>query len=52
MPLQETLHILVGPGHEWNARKDIDFGKLADQTLILRERGSRTRQLIENSPGV
>ena len=36
---QESLHILVGPDHEWRARKDVDFSKLADQTLILRERG-------------
>ena len=48
---QESLHILVGPDHEWRARKDVDFSKLADQTLILRERGSRTRQLIEDNLG-
>ena len=24
---QESLHILVGPDHEWRARKDVDFSK-------------------------
>ena len=49
--LEEDLQLLVGPGHDWVARKDIHLSDLADQTLILRERGSRTRQLIEDSLG-
>lgn len=49
--LEEELHILVGPRHDWVARQDIDLSELSDQTLILRERGSRTRQLIEDSLG-
>ena len=49
--LEEDLNILIGPGHEWAARGEINLSALADQTLILRERGSRTRQLIEDHLG-
>lgn len=49
--LEEELYILVGPGHDWAARGEVNLSALADQTLILRERGSRTRQLIEDHLG-
>lgn len=46
--LCEELLVVVGPDHDWATQNDIAFGNLAGQTLILRERGSRTRQLIED----
>ena len=47
--LREELLVAVGPDHDWANRHDIAFDELSKQTLILRERGSRTRRLIEDS---
>lgn len=47
--LREDLLVLVGPEHEWAGNDEVAFSALADQALILRERGSRTRQLVEDN---
>lgn len=44
---QEDLCLVVGSNHEWAGQATINLTELSKQTLILRERGSQTRQIIE-----
>lgn len=42
------LVAFVGPGHPWSERESIVLADLDDTPLVLRERGSMTRQCIED----
>ncbi|MGE6791356.1 LysR substrate-binding domain-containing protein [Pseudomonas guineae] len=42
------LVAFVGPGHPWSERESIVLADLDDTPLVLRERGSMTRQSIED----
>jgi len=44
---RDPLVIVVAPGHPWARRRRVPLGELRDQPLILRERGSASRSLVE-----
>ncbi|MEU6310427.1 LysR family transcriptional regulator [Streptomyces sp. NPDC047014] len=45
---QDRLVVAVAPGHAWARRtKGVEAGELASTPLILRERGSGTRQVLD-----
>nr|WSX52728.1 LysR family transcriptional regulator [Streptomyces sp. NBC_00974] len=45
---QDRLVVAVAPGHPWARRsRGVDAGELAATPLILRERGSGTRQVLD-----
>ena len=46
--LEEELAVIVPVTHRWATRKSIALAELGGQPLILRERGSGTRVLIES----
>ncbi len=46
---RDRLVAFVERGHPWAARRSIRLAELADQRLILRERGSNTRAVLERS---
>lgn len=41
--------VFVNTDHPWSARKSIAIAELADQPLILREKGSTTRRALEQA---
>jgi LysR family transcriptional regulator, transcriptional activator of the cysJI operon len=45
--LNDELVLIVPAAHEWSERQVIDPGELAAVPLLLRERGSGTRRIIE-----
>ena len=45
---KEKLILAVPPGHPWAKRKAVKFSELQNQPLIIREKGSGTRRLIES----
>jgi LysR family transcriptional regulator, low CO2-responsive transcriptional regulator len=48
MLCDDSLVAVVPVGHLWTKRGAVKFDELGDEHLILRERGSITRSLIEN----
>ena len=44
----DPLVAVISNDHAWAKRKSVQFAELADQPLILRERTSTTRQLVED----
>lgn len=44
----DPLVAVISKEHDWASRKSIRFSELEGQPLVLRERGSTTRQLIED----
>lgn len=46
---QERLVAFVPRDHPWAARRLVRFEELADYRLVLRERGSQTRSLLESA---
>lgn len=44
----DPLVAVISKDHAWASRKSIRFSELEGQPLVLRERGSTTRQLIED----
>lgn len=44
----DPLVAVISEEHTWASRKSIRFAELEGQPLVLRERGSTTRQLIED----
>ncbi len=44
---RDPLVVIVAPSHAWSRRRRISMRELGDQPLILRERGSASRQLVE-----
>ena len=47
--IEDRLPLIVPPGHEWAEAGAIDAAKLAHAPLILRERGSGTREVVERA---
>src|SRR5512135_1042537 len=47
MLLPDELVIIMRPDHEWARRKNISVSDLTKEPLIMREKGSGTRQMIE-----
>lgn len=45
--LEDELVLLAPAGHEWAERAEIEPAELVSAPLILRERGSGTRQIVE-----
>jgi DNA-binding transcriptional LysR family regulator len=45
----DELVLIVAPGHAWAGRRDIAPESLADQPLLVRERGSATRSVTERT---
>jgi DNA-binding transcriptional LysR family regulator len=46
---EDRLPLIAPPGHEWAESGAIDAQKLATAPLILRERGSGTREVVERA---
>ena len=47
--LKDRLVLVCGAGHPFSKREQISLDELAGQTLILREKGSGTRQLFDST---
>lgn len=47
--LEDTLPLIAPPSHEWGEAGAVDVAKLAGAPLILRERGSGTRDVVERA---
>jgi LysR family transcriptional regulator, transcriptional activator of the cysJI operon len=47
--IEDRLPLIAPPGHEWAEAGIIDSAKLASAPLILRERGSGTRDVVERA---
>lgn len=47
--IEDRLPLIVPPGHEWTEAAAIDASKLASSPLIMRERGSGTRDVVERA---
>jgi DNA-binding transcriptional LysR family regulator len=45
----DELVLVVPPGHAWAKRREIPPGALADQPLLMREKGSATRRVTERA---
>jgi len=45
----DELLLIVNSRHPWAKRKDISIHEIIDQPFIMREEGSGTRQVIENT---
>jgi DNA-binding transcriptional LysR family regulator len=45
--LEDELSLLVPAGHEWAEREKIACSEIADARLLMRERGSGTRRVVE-----
>lgn len=50
VPLQpDRLVVFVERGHAWSQRRSINLGELKQQRVILRELGSKTREVFEQA---
>jgi DNA-binding transcriptional LysR family regulator len=47
--LEDELVLLVPPSHEWAAQRSITLQQIAAAPLLMRERGSGTREVIETT---
>lgn len=47
--IEDRLPLIAPPGHEWAEAGALDASKLAHAALILRERGSGTRDVVERA---
>ncbi len=47
----DRMVLVVGAGHPWAGRTQLDAGELAGVGWVLRERGSGTRQVFEDALG-
>ena len=47
--LHDELVLLAPPGHEWAGQRAITLDQLAAAPLLMRERGSGTREVIETA---
>jgi len=45
--LEDEIILIVPPAHEWSKRGFIDPDELLLERLLLRERGSGTRRVVE-----
>ena len=46
--VKENLILAIPGGHRWAQRRTVTLAELSDQPLILREKGSGTRRIIES----
>jgi DNA-binding transcriptional LysR family regulator len=44
---RDQMVVVVGPGHEWAARKVVEAADIAETEWVLREQGSGTRSIFE-----
>lgn len=50
IPLRpDRLVVFVEPGHPWASRRDIELAELEHQRVIMREIGSKTREVFEQA---
>lgn len=49
--LEDELVLLVPPGHEWAGQRSITLQQVAAAPLLMRERGSGTRDVVESTLG-
>ncbi len=47
--LEDEIVLMVPPAHEWTERASIEPAELKDERLLMRERGSGTRRVVEMS---
>jgi LysR family transcriptional regulator, transcriptional activator of the cysJI operon len=47
--IEDELVLLVPPGHEWAGQRSITLQEIAAAPLLMRERGSGTREIIETT---
>lgn len=47
--MDDELFIICSKNHLWAARKIIDPGTISEQNIIIREQGSGTREVFENT---
>jgi DNA-binding transcriptional LysR family regulator len=47
--LEDELVLLVPPSHEWAGQRSIPLQQIAAASLLMRERGSGTREVIETT---
>jgi LysR family transcriptional regulator, transcriptional activator of the cysJI operon len=47
--LEDELVLLVPPSHEWAGQRSITLQQIAAAPLLMRERGSGTREVIETT---
>lgn len=47
--IEDRLPLIAPPGHEWAEAGALDAAKLAHAPLIMRERGSGTREVVERA---
>jgi len=45
--LPDELVLVMSPDHEWARRKNISISEITKEPIIMREKGSGTRQMIE-----
>jgi DNA-binding transcriptional LysR family regulator len=45
--LEDEIVLMVPPAHEWSERGFVEPGELQQERLIMRERGSGTRRVVE-----
>lgn len=45
--LPDELVLVMSPDHEWAKRKNISISEITKEPLVMREKGSGTRQMIE-----
>ena len=45
----DPLVVAVNRGHAWARRRSVKLENLAEQTMLLREQGSTTRAILENT---
>ncbi|MDZ4163600.1 MAG: selenium metabolism-associated LysR family transcriptional regulator [Smithellaceae bacterium] len=46
---QDRLILVAASGHPWQGRKDVGLGEVQREPFITRERGSATREIIEQA---
>lgn len=49
--MEDELLLVVAPGHRWVSRPSVDPAELSEEYLVLRERGSTTRALVDRELG-
>lgn len=46
---KEEMAVIVAPGHPFTRKKAVSFNELAEEPFIMKEKGSGTRKLVEQS---
>jgi DNA-binding transcriptional LysR family regulator len=45
--IPDEMVVIMSPDHEWAKRKNLSISELSKEPLIMREKGSGTRQMVE-----